>query len=367
MGESSEVDRTPSGRCPICERFACELHREVRPLISFGDALLAYYRLRPEDSETQRAIVEMLGLASERSTPAPVNIGAAKVSSTDRVEAAQRRPGTAQVRGPGPLRDVPRRQPARTTRSMATVVTKIRDGDATIEPPEWLATEDPLGPLEDATTVREPVALFGRLRRRGILTAAVAALVEEGDVDIETIVADMANGQPIRHLPRKLNQTTRLGVQVLLDRGKGMAPFRQDQDHLVAAFDDILGEERFSVHRFVGCPSRGLIPEQVGGTPSVREKRPPWMPPPPGTPIVAITDLGIGGPIIDDDRASPGEWMDFADRLKVAGHRLIGLVPYEASRWPPRVARSITLLHWSERTTAGEVRHAVRDARRRLK
>jgi hypothetical protein len=149
-----------------------------------------------------------------------------------------------------------------------------------------------------------------------------------------------------------------------------MTPYRQDQMHLVDALDDILGDDQFAIYSFVGCPTRGILPSP-GNEKANRRRRDrrsvPWKPPAPGTPLLAVTDLGIGGPLLDDDRATVAEWVSFADRVHRAGFTLIGLVPYQALRWPPPIARAMTLLHWSERTTAGAFRRAMRDATRRLR
>ena len=78
----------------------------------------------------------------------------------------------------------------------------------------------------------------------------------------------------------------------------------------------------------------------------------PWQPPPRDTPIVMVTDLGIGGPVIAEDRTVNGRVAGVrAPRVGLSGCPLLALVPYEARRWPPSLARAMTLLHWSERTT----------------
>jgi hypothetical protein len=79
-----------------------------------------------------------------------------------------------------------------------------------------------------------------------------------------------------------------------------------------------------------------------------------------------VTDLGIGGTALDDDHPTPGEWLQFAYQSRREGHLLLALVPYEATRWPPKLSRIMTLIHWSERTTVGAVRRAMRDAWLRL-
>ena len=63
-----------------------------KPLISLGDALRAAADLNPGDAETRGAILSMLGLEVEPTTPAQRSIGAWKPSSTESVITAQREP-----------------------------------------------------------------------------------------------------------------------------------------------------------------------------------------------------------------------------------------------------------------------------------
>ena len=84
------------------------------------------------------------------------------------------------------------------------------------------------------------------------------------------------------------------------------------------------------------------------------------------TEYARVTDLGIGGPMLDRERPRTADWLAFARCALEAGHVLVAFVPYEATRWPRRLLRVMTLVHWSERTTVGAVRRALRDARRRF-
>lgn len=70
--------------------------------------------------------------------------------------------------------------------------------------------------------------------------------------------------------------------------------------------------------------------------------------------------------MLDEDRATTSEWLRFGLRARDQGNLVVALVPYEALRWPPSLARVISIIHWSERTTAGEVRRALRDVGNRL-
>ena len=254
----------------------------------------------------------------------------------------------------------PDRPRARIHHAPLTVTIKqTRKGSGAFDPPEWLSKPgESMDPASDSGPAPPTPALFGRVVRRGILSAALSTLVPEGDLDMRRILRILGDGRPLEQLPRLARATMRRGVQVLLDRSVPMDPFQQDQRDLVEALDDILADDRLEVLCFAACPVRG-----VGS--GARSTWRAWKPPPQGIPILAVTDLGIGGPMFDEDRPSPGEWLRFALRARIGGHRLISLVPYEATRWPPTLARVMSIIHWSERTTAGQVRRAICDARRR--
>ena len=127
-------------------------------------------------------------------------------------------------------------------------------------------------------------------------------------------------------------------------------------EQLLVSFDALLADDRLQIRSFFGCPGRGVV--------STGDDVTPWSPPPPGTLVVIISDFGVGGPLLDDDRASTGEWLAFIAEVRRSGYSAIGFVPYEARRWPALTARALTLIHWSERTTVGEIRRALREPHR---
>jgi hypothetical protein len=200
-----------------------------------------------------------------------------------------------------------------------------------------------------------PPALFGARVVRAILYAALSTQAEEGDVDIPRVIERVAERRPLDGFPRERVPSLRRGAQVLVDFSAGMDPYRGDVDMLLTDLDAIFADDRFTVLRFIGCPSRGVAPVAGG-------RRAPWTRPAAGTPVVLITDLGIGGPAVGGDRAMPSEWLSFANAVRAAGHPLIAVVPYEARRWPAALTRALTVLHWSERTTVGAIRRARREA-----
>jgi hypothetical protein len=331
-----------------------------KPLISLGDALRVAVDLKPRNGETRTAIVKMLGLEFEPTTPAQRSIGAWKPSSAESVITAQRKPEISE-----PIRiERPALQPDRLPEHRAPLTITIkqtRKGSGVFDPPEGLnESSKTLDTESEPSSVAPTPPLFRRVVRRGILAATLSTLVPEGDLDTDRILRTICDGQPIERLPRLPRATMRRGVQVLLERSPSMDPFRQDQCDLVKALTDILTADRLEVLYFAASPFRGV---GSGARSTWRE----WKPPPRGTPILAVTDLGIGGPMIEEDRPSPGEWLRFARRAEIAEHLLIALVPYEVVRWPPTLARAMPIIHWSERTTAGQIRRAIRDAERRLR
>ncbi len=149
-------------------------------------------------------------------------------------------------------------------------------------------------------------------------------------------------------------------MQLLIDSGPGLIRSAPTPNLLVRHLDDILGDDSLEVLSFAGCPSRGM-----GSGPRLTWR--PWTSRRLGTPVVVVTDLGIGGPLMDPDRATVSEWLRFARRVREATCELIALVPYEAGRWPPVLARAMSVIHWSERTSVGSVRRARREAHVRLR
>ncbi len=334
-----------------------------RPLISLGDALRACHHLKPRDAQTVEAILELLSPgATAGADPAPGGVGAwmssslRKAEGSDAVESKVPRTFVAP-----PRRSLPRLPETSAPRAAtAQQLRKLESVPRTLRPPSWLTTGQG---LEPSTTRRSPPstpALFGRIHRRGLLSSAVATLEAEGELDVAAIVNRLAQRQALSTLPLTLRATTRRGVQVLIDRGPGMAPFTDDQGQIIDVLDVLLADDRLEIHEFSACPVRGLLSKHD-------DELENWKPPRRGTPILVLTDLGLGGPRFGIERATVAEWLAFANSARTLGHALIGLIPYEAKRWPARLARAMALLHWSERTTVSKVRSALSDANQRLR
>jgi hypothetical protein len=327
--------------------------------IAFADALRAAAALGPLDADARDQLLEMLGLTrtTATTTAAPAAIGVWQPSSTE----VATRPASPAI-AIEPRVQVPARQdrvsPREGEKLRRTVVTEIQGEQTTAALPSWLLTRgDPLEPADARPTARPPTErLFSSLQERAMLTAALSTVGFDGDLDIEGIVEILASGQPLTRVPRVAAATVRRGVQVLVDASAALDPYRSDIEQLLVSFDALLADNRLQMQSFFGCPGRGVF--------SSGDTLETWTPPPPGTLVAIVSDFGIGGPLIDDEKAAPTEWLAFIGRVRRGGHPTIGFVPYEARRWPTAIARSLTLIHWSERTTVGEIRRALRETYR---
>jgi hypothetical protein len=318
-----------------------------RANIFLADAIEAMAVLEVTDRATMREIFRMLSLDRLEAGTA-TSLGGAWAPPT----VAPPRPtmptpstpstGTTEPAGPAPL-----------TGRREAAVRQMRAAAPKAEPPGWLIDVTPVarpgGPAPSGTALRP---LFPRGQTRGLLTAALSTWNSDGPLDVERVVAMLSRLEPIQELPHETTASVRRGVQVLVDTGMTMSPYRADIDGLVEAVGDLMADDQFTQRYFTGCPTRGCV------VPGQGEMK-PWAPPPRGTPVLVFGDLGIGRPPGIEEPPSVAEWLEFADRAATAGCRVVALVPYGPRRWPRALARAVHIVHWDRRTTAAIVRRGL--------
>lgn len=180
-----------------------------------------------------------------------------------------------------------------------------------------------------------------------IVRAALSVRVNEGPIDVPKLVADIAHGKPVTVPPRRPVPTLRFGVQILVDRGIGMQPFRRDQDELVERIGMIVGRERTEIGYFAGSPLHGTGP---GPTWTWDEYRPPLR----GTKVLLLSDLGLSAAAVDPLRTTRDEWEAFAATVARSGCRLIAFVPWPVSAAPRWLAALSQLVTWDRHVTAAQ-------------
>jgi len=226
--------------------------------------------------------------------------------------------------------------------------------DAAPTVPAWRVEAVPLQSersehIEFAPT---PEPLFVSRWTRAILGAICSTPSEDGPFDIDTLVERLARCEAIAELPRDRVATLRRGIQLLVDHGQSMMPFMRDVEELSRRIAQVVGRDRTQVAHFSAFPEDGAGP----GGPSTWRK--PYLPPPAGTPVVLITELGQarGGAI--RDAASDEDWLAFGAKLAAAGCVAIAIVPLPLVR-VRSLAKAFRILSWDTTTTISQARRAA--------
>ncbi|MFI9827555.1 hypothetical protein ACIHIX_07695 [Streptomyces sp. NPDC051913] len=316
------------------------------PGIWLGDVARALAALGDHDPETLRAVSELLGVTKNTSgtgdeirpseapdagrrpqPPAPARPDIGQTAPVPAFHAPATTAGGQDAAGTGPRLLVPvvraSRPPVRWT------VPALRAASRSGPPP-----------------LRQP--LLAPRSAPAIVQAAVSRWEPDGDVDIPRAVDRLAKGLPLNTLPRRPAPTLRFGVQVLVDRGLGMQPFHRDQDDLVARIRGTVGQDTTEVLYFEDSLVGGAGPADHGAWQ-------PYVPPVPGTRVLLLTDLGLGGPA-HSWQGGRAEWERLFERLTRARCAPVVFLPYPRHRWPSWATDRVRMVPWDRRTTVGWVR-----------
>jgi hypothetical protein len=311
--------------------------------VGVGDVLDAWRMLGSQDVTSKRAIAAALGFSYE---PAP-----AMPRPKPEDEIPPPRPGKPPIGGPveppvHPIFHAPAALP------MAVLEHTTPTSSDTV--PAWRVVNDPVEDeqREHLHVVLRHQPLFDPTSGRAILTAACSVRGEQGAIDLDRLVALVAERKPILTLPRLAEPSLRAGVQILVDRAQGLAPFRRDVQLLTAQLLSVAGRQS-EVLFFSGCPSF----RAGAGRPSTWRA---YKPPRPPTLVVVVSDLGLArdGTVLAEDA-----WLEFLNRTDMAGCEVVVFAPYPLRRWPPRLRRRVRAIHWDRPTTVARAAQATRDAR----
>ncbi|MEZ5609809.1 MAG: hypothetical protein R3E45_05095 [Rhodocyclaceae bacterium] len=272
--------------------------------------------------------------------PQPEPVAPAPLPEPTRPERAAPHPPPA---GPPPARPVPQHFVPDLPRASEPL--RERDPQR-----EWQAVEA----LARADTVARPAAAPPELFRpewaRTLVTTLAARRLPGRAIDEARLVRELANGHPLRRIPRLRRWTLTLGVQLLIDVSPGMEAFAADQIALSERFVEAVGEAHMEEWLFADCPLRGVFADADDVA---------WRAPQPGVPVVAVSDLGLGAPPDHLARAGVQEWLDFAARLAARGSRLTVLSPWPRTRVPAALAEHIAFVEWDRPTSAAQVRRLL--------
>ena len=309
--------------------------------IWLGELLRSWQALAPGDEATQAAVARLLGFElAAIEAPAPEPVAPAPLPEPARPERAAPHPPPA---GPPPARPVPQHFVPDLPRASEPL--RERDPQR-----EWQAVEA----LARAATVARPAAAPPELFRpewaRTLVTTLAARRLPGRAIDEARLVRELANGHPLRRIPRLRRWTLTLGVQLLIDVSPGMEAFAADQIALSERFVEAVGEAHMEEWLFADCPLRGVFADADDVA---------WHAPQPGVPVVAVSDLGLGAPPDHLARAGVQEWLEFAARLAARGSRLTVLSPWPRAHVPSALGECIAFVEWDRPTSAAQVRRLL--------
>jgi hypothetical protein len=145
----------------------------------------------------------------------------------------------------------------------------------------------------------EPVALLGPCpplmpwpRLWPFLRAALGEQTERHRIDLRRVVAVVARGRPLRRLPRLKGLHWAPQGQLLLDLHPRLYPFWDDFNALKTALPRLRGAAGLDILRMDQGPA-GPVQRWEGKGWGAHH---PYVPPPPGTPVLIASDLGCLGP-----------------------------------------------------------------------
>ncbi len=343
--------------------------------VSLGDLLRAIAALGLQKKTTDRRAhldrtVAALGL--------PVEPKGARTSESDDAEQRtprppegdehrpQWKPPEERVRSAPPIpepRDVEETETPRPVRLLR--IQSVRT-TATLAP--WTrANAKPMDePTAESYRDPEPRPLFEPRLARSILGAVARTRDPSCDIDVEQLADDIAHARPVTELPFEVEWSLRRGLQLLVDRGKGMAPFASDCERIRDDLDAVLADDAFDVQEFEGSPTRGVLVDWFeiddDDDDDDDDGTAPWTPPVDGRPIVVLSDLGLA-PISSIARASSREWREFGERARRAGSPVVCLSPYSTERTRTVAGDAMECFHWDRSTGTSEVARVLRRLR----
>ena len=199
-----------------------------------------------------------------------------------------------------------------------------------------------LDPRDLAPPVPAPLTPWRRLWP--FLHAALGRIREAQAPDIQRLVGLAARGRLPRRVPRLRRAGWTPQCRLILDLAPRLEPLRADIWGLIRPLVRLRGHLGMQLYAVTAGP------EGPWHTPSHREgwcEVPQPAPPPPGTPVLCVGDLGCYGAV-----AERLAWRRFGEGLRGAGCQPLALMPCPARYWDPG--------------TAGLYRQVVWDRARRL-
>ena len=182
----------------------------------------------------------------------------------------------------------------------------------------------------------QPLAFEGLFAPRdavALLRLAASMPMPTERIDVARVTGDLARAKPLLTLPRLQVPSLASGALLLVDVGQPMQPFWEDQQELVDRFRRSL--RGLADVRFVGdAPLAGAGRDRRKGSWTSFEL------PRPGTPVIALSDLGCGFPPRPETARA---WLALAGQLRRRQCRVVAFAPVRPARVVPALRRAIAV------------------------
>lgn len=308
----------------------------IKPEIHLADLIRALRVMTP-DEEARKQIASMLGFefvpAISKPVPPPDSIL------------------PKQVREPAQAKTKSQRSKLREEGTIGFTVDVIEES-VPVKVPALQLPEA----FQEKSEEDEPAPTFfpllAPLWTRAIITKMLSVETSDGPPDIAKLIEIISSNQPLKQIPRLSSPTLRQGVQVLIDRGPGLVPYQRDQVFLLEQLDLLAGRDQVHVWEFVGTPLK-----QADAVSQPRLSC--YRLPPPGTPILMLTDLGVAAPPFEVEVATPEEWLEFVQYVRQAKYQLLVLTPYHPIRCPNALKDDVRIIQWDRETSVSTVLRAL--------
>lgn len=320
--------------------------RELPPAIGPADMLRALHALQPADRATRERIAGLLGFGWDEPLGADERL--------DRPVARLAGLGEPPHGGGPPEPAEPTHEFLELDQAEVPEMRAAPEGDEGAAPDWWVAALGSPLPVGTAGPPEPIPPLLAPSRSRAILTGALAVPEAIGPVEVDRVIETIARRQPVTELPREVVWTPRRGVQVLVDRGLACAPFRPDQEQVVAELEGLVSIERLEVVDFRVHPRLHVVKERRSGF------RGRYRLPHRGVPVLVLSNFGMGPEPPATPPVDPFGWLRLAQVLAARGSRVVGLVPVRRNRWNALLARALHLVPWDRRTGVLDVLRGCR-------
>ena len=156
-----------------------------------------------------------------------------------------------------------------------------------------------------------------------------------GCIDTSALTRRLARAENIRRLPRRVRLHAGGEVWIVADRSKRLRPYAFDYRNVVHEVVRLYGVGNVRVWNVLEKPDAVLSMRRGRQSPKAASDEIPM--PPPGTPVLILSDLGQLAPA----RWPTNDWIAFCKRMTRAGARLTAWVPMSDRLVSREIARNV--------------------------